>query len=271
MNDEETRVNDAIDEIDRRLQEDDPESALEAAESALEEFGEVPDLLALRGDALWALGEVRAASEDYARAAELLPDAADILAGLARIRFSLSDFAAARRWAEDALRIEERAEAFDVLSRLAEREGRLAEADRLAERASRIDVEAYPRPHRVREEEFLAAVEEAIDLLPDKFRAAIRDKNVAILVEPVPAVEVLVEEEPPFDPSILGLYRGVPLPDRSTGSQQMPDTIHLYRHNIERAAGDRESVVREIAITVYHELGHFFGFDEDELEELDLA
>ena len=90
-------------------------------------------------------------------------------------------------------------------------------------------------------------------------------------VEAVPAEAILLEEEPPFDPAILGLYRGIPLPERTSDSQREPDTIHLFLHNLERVTGSREELLREIAITVYHELGHFFGFDEEELEELDLG
>jgi len=265
------RIAEKIEAIEEKLDEGEAEEALRLADHAVREFPDAPDLLALRGDALWALGGVRAACEDYELAVEMLPDAADLLAGLARIRFSLGDFLGARRRAEEALKIEERAEALDVLSRLAERAGRLKDADRFAERAARADPEGFPRPFRIPEKDFLRAVEEAIDRLPERFRDAVREKNVAILVEPVPPEEILLEEEPPFDPSILGLYRGIPLPDREAGSQRVPDTIHLFRHNIERAAADRETLVEEIAITVYHELGHFFGLDEEDLDELDLG
>ncbi|MFH1679037.1 MAG: metallopeptidase family protein [Candidatus Eisenbacteria bacterium] len=270
MDEAERVILEKLDAIEGSLDGGDPEAALRLADEALADFPDVPDLLALRGDALWALGDVRGASEDYTLAVELLPDAGDLLAGLARIRFSLSDFLGARRSAKEALKHEERAEALDVLSRLAERAGRLDEANRLADRATRIDPEGFPRPFRLPEREFLRAVEEAIDRLPERFRAAVREKNVAVLVEPVPPDEILIEEDPPFDPAILGLYRGIPLPEREAASQQVPDTIHLFRHNLERVAADRATLVEEIAVTVYHELGHFFGLDEEELEDLDL-
>jgi len=258
-----------IEAIEEKLDEDRPEDALRLAEKGVREYPESADLLALGGDALWALGEVRGASDAYEKAVALVPDGADLLAGLARIRFSLCDFFGARRHAKDALRLEERPEAVDVLSRLAERSGRMEEADRLAARAHRID-SFYSIPHRIPEEEFRQVVEEAVDALPDRFRDAVRNKNVAILVEAIPAEAILLEEDPPFDPAILGLYRGIPLPERTSDSQREPDTIHLFRHNLERVAGSRQELLREIAITVYHELGHFFGFDEEELEELDL-
>ena len=109
-----------------------------------------------------------------------------------RICFSLCDFFGARRYAKEALRFEERAEAVDVLSRLAERSGRMDEADRLAARAHRID-SFYPIPYRITEGEFREIVEEAVELLPSRFREAVRERNVAILVEPVPAEEILLD------------------------------------------------------------------------------
>ncbi len=270
MKQDERIIDEMIETIEEKLSDDDPEGALRSATDALGEFPSVPDLLALRGDALWALGDVRGAGEMYEEAVKILPDAADLLAGLSRIRFALCDFFGARRYAMEALKFEERVEALDVLSRLADRSDRLDEADRLASRASLIDDEAYPTPRRIKEEEFRQAVEDAVEMLPERFRAAVREKNVAILVEPVPDEEILLEEEPPFDPALLGLYRGVPLPDRTTGNQEMPDTIHLFHHNLERVAVDREELVEEIAVTVFHELGHFFGLSEEDLEELDL-
>ena len=264
-------VDDWIEAIEVELDEGRAERAYDFTEEALRAYPDVADLLALRGDALWSLGDVRGANECYTRAVELLPDAPDLLAGLSRVRFSLCDFFSARRFAKEALRFEERVEAIDVLSRLAERGGRLDEADRQAARAARVDPEEYLPPFRIDEKEFHEVVEEAIRKLPSKFRREIETGNVAILVERVPAEEILLEDEPPFDPAILGLYRGVPLPERTSESPSMPDTIHLFQGNIERVAADREELLREIVITVYHELGHFFGLDEDELEELDLA
>ena len=264
------RVEDWIEEIEEKLEEGECNTALEMAENALDEYPDVADLLALQGDALWALGDILGANECYTYAVELLPDAADILAGLSRIRFALCDFFSARRFAKEALRFEERVEALDVLSRLAERGGRLDEADRLAARAALLDEDAFHVPYRIKEKEFHQVVEEAIESLPKKFHEVIAKKNVAILIDRIPAEDILMEEEPPFDPAILGLYRGIPLPDRTTDSDSRPDTIHLFQGNIERTVSDRKTLLNEIAITLYHELAHFFGFSEEDLEKLDL-
>lgn len=259
-----------IEMLEEYLDEGEYEKALRLTDKGLPGFPDCGELHALQGDAYWALGLVREAGRSYEQAVRLEPHDTDFLAALSRIRFSLCDFFGAHRYAKSSLKYETRAEALDVLSRLADRSGRLADADRYAAQANLVDDEAFPKPFRISPEEFAAAVEEAIDALPDRFRRAAREGNVAILAEPIPDESLLIEEEPPMDPSILGLYRGIPLPERSEGDLGEPDTIHLFQHNLERVAESRDELVHEIAITTYHELGHFFGLTEEELADLEL-
>ena len=65
--------------------------------------------------------------------------------------------------------------------------------------------------------------------------------------------------------TLLGLYQGVTLPDRGLDYSALPDRIVLYRLPILDMCGSREEVVREVRITVEHELGHYFGLEEDDL------
>jgi len=84
-------------------------------------------------------------------------------------------------------------------------------------------------------------------------------------------VEVFVEERPPADqPTLLGLYHGVPLAKRGTSySGALPDHITLYRMPIERLAhGSDERLRRIIARTVAHEVAHHFGISDDRLREI---
>jgi predicted Zn-dependent protease with MMP-like domain len=83
-------------------------------------------------------------------------------------------------------------------------------------------------------------------------------------------VAVVVEDENPEDPDLFGLYHGVPLPERGSGySGHLPDKISIYRLPLEDEFGhDVEELREEIRITVLHELAHYFGIDEDRLEEL---
>lgn len=105
-------------------------------------------------------------------------------------------------------------------------------------------------------EEFEKIVAEEIDRVPHEWKN--RLKNVAFLIE---------EESPGGEPELLGLYQGVPLTERGDGEGLvMPDTITLYRLPILRAAEedgiDPRIVVRE---TLWHEIGHYFGLDEEEI------
>jgi predicted Zn-dependent protease with MMP-like domain len=75
-----------------------------------------------------------------------------------------------------------------------------------------------------------------------------------------------------MDDSLFGLYEGVPLTERSQAySLVLPDKITIFRGPLERAFRSPAEIAREVRITVAHELGHHFGFDEDRLAELGLA
>ncbi len=99
-------------------------------------------------------------------------------------------------------------------------------------------------------------VRAALDSLPRQFRDALR--NVAIVVE----------DENPEDPDLFGLYEGVPLPEREAGEPLLPDRIAIYRRPLQEEFRDPDELREEIRITVLHELGHYFGLDEDRLAEL---
>lgn len=116
---------------------------------------------------------------------------------------------------------------------------------------------------------FERAVARAIDALPDDFRA--RLENVAFMVDPFPDDETLDEMacESPYD--LLGLYRGWPITERGTDYQgALPDTIHLYREPILAYCEDTgEDVVDCIVETVVHEVGHYYGLSDAEMEAIE--
>ena len=97
-------------------------------------------------------------------------------------------------------------------------------------------------------------VRAALDDLPPEIAVALED------------VAVVVEDEHPDEPDLFGWYNGLgPGRDR-TGA--LPDRIVIYRRPLERAFPDPEDLEREIRVTVLHEVGHFFGLDEDRIREL---
>ena len=117
-------------------------------------------------------------------------------------------------------------------------------------------------------EAFEKLVEEGFLLLPEKFRARIR--NVALLVEDEPSEEVRLQEKLGGDETLLGLYQGIPATARGDSygvGPTLPDTITLYQAPIEEAAReDGEDVRKVIAETIWHEYAHYFGMDEDEVQ-----
>jgi len=119
-------------------------------------------------------------------------------------------------------------------------------------------------PARIDRETFERWVGETVDALPPFFGDRI--DNVLFVVEDVPPPEV----ESDFGEMLLGLYQGVPLPERTVWQTVMqPDVITLYQRNIESICRDRDEVRRQIQETVLHEVGHYFGLDEDELERIE--
>jgi predicted Zn-dependent protease with MMP-like domain len=256
--------------IEAMLEDGHPEEALAMAERALESDPQSAELYSLAGWALWDLGDPEGAGDAYRKALEIEPDSPDLLIALAESRFALLDFAESERLARRALEEEKSPEACELLSRLAERRGDDTSADDFMAEAHRLEPDDFPIPYRVSATEFLAAADEALAKLPDQFIAAMKE-HLTLMVEPLPALELLEEEEPPLDPGILGLYTGVPLPERETtrASGSLPDHVYLFQRNIERMAEDHESLVREITITLYHEIGHFLGMSEEDLEEVD--
>ena len=113
---------------------------------------------------------------------------------------------------------------------------------------------------------FERLVQEAVEELPPAILDSL--ENVALLVEDWPSEEYLREAGESQPASLFGLYVGVPLPDRYGGLPPLPDTITLFQRPIEQACRSREEVVREVKITVVHEVGHFLGLGEEDLHRL---
>ena len=100
-------------------------------------------------------------------------------------------------------------------------------------------------------------VAEALDTIPPELTRAMDN------------VVVLVDDRNADDPSLLGLYEGVALTERTSDyGGVLPDRITIYREAILDVCADEDDVVDEVAVTVVHEVAHHFGIDEDRLSEL---
>ena len=111
---------------------------------------------------------------------------------------------------------------------------------------------------RARFEELVTA---ALDDVPEEL-AALVDNCV-----------VLVEDDPPADdPDLLGVYDGTPLTERGQGyTMALPDRITIFRNPTLDMCESEEEVVKEVRITVVHEIAHHFGIDDARLHDLGYA
>ena len=117
-------------------------------------------------------------------------------------------------------------------------------------------------------QEFTDLVDDALSRIPRRFRAAM--KNVAVIVEDEPPAHILPEMEIEPPDSLFGLYQGTPLPERGWAfGNALPDRISIYQRPIVEACADDEEIRDCVAETVIHEFGHYFGMDEDQIEEIE--
>ncbi len=120
----------------------------------------------------------------------------------------------------------------------------------------------------MRRDAFERLVVEAMALVPRRFRDEMR--NIAIVVEDEPSPELLEEMEIEPPDSLYGLYQGTPITERSWDQgNDLPDRITLYQIPIEEDCDDADDVRAVIGETLIHEIGHYFGLSEEEIEEIE--
>lgn len=114
---------------------------------------------------------------------------------------------------------------------------------------------------------FEQLVEEAIAEIPEPFQSRLADVEVVVEDEPSPELLREMGMHPRYD-TLFGLYQGVPLSERgATFGNALPDRITIYFRPLTRAFRTPSALRREIRRTVVHEIGHYFGLDEDQIEE----
>ncbi|HYF48558.1 MAG TPA: metallopeptidase family protein [Planctomycetota bacterium] len=112
---------------------------------------------------------------------------------------------------------------------------------------------------------FKQIARKAVRELPEMFHPHVDE--IAILVKRRPSRRMLRELEIPEDDDLFGLYEGPPLTERPLDSMEIPRVLLFYEPLLD-ACETEEELEREIRITVLHEIGHFFGLDEEQLEKL---
>ena len=116
--------------------------------------------------------------------------------------------------------------------------------------------------------QFERLVVEATALIPKRFRQEMQ--NLAIVIEDEPAPELLAELDIEPPDSLYGLYQGTPLTERTWGfGNSLPDKISLFQKPIEEDCEDADDIRAVIGETLIHEVGHYFGLSEEEIEEIE--
>jgi len=118
------------------------------------------------------------------------------------------------------------------------------------------------------ENEFEKLVEQGIEMIPEEIREKM--ENVEIVVEDLPNPEQLRKAGVPAGSSLFGLYQGVPKSKRGNYyANVLPDKITLFQRVIERHCRTPEAIKERVKRTVWHEIAHHFGFNEQEVRDLE--
>ena len=118
--------------------------------------------------------------------------------------------------------------------------------------------------------EFIRIVRRSLRDVPPPFREHL--EGIDIVVKRRPSAGDLEDAGLRPDESMYGFYRGIPLTERDSGYNLVaPDVIDIYQEPLEEDFEDVGELMKEIRATVLHELGHFFGIDDDRLDELGLG
>ncbi len=117
-------------------------------------------------------------------------------------------------------------------------------------------------------EAFEQLVADALSGIPRRFRDAMT--NIVISVEDEPSRALLREMEIEPPDTLFGLYQGTPLTERRWDhGNSLPDRILLFQGPHEREAEDEDDLIASIGETLIHEIGHYFGLSEEEIEEIE--
>jgi len=209
-----------------------PQQALARAELALAVLPEDPEALHERALSRFELTQLEGAALDFAR---------------------LVEDPVARASAHYHLGL--------ILERTA---GKELQAKAFIERARALSPVHFPPPVELSPEAFREAVSRAIAELPSDMRRDL--EGVPVAVEELPSDEDLLGGEPALSPMILGLYRGPPLGEPCDAQQVGPcRSVALYRRNLLRSTRSLDELLRQIRVTLLHEVGHLRGEDDHEL------
>ena len=259
-----------LDAAARLLDQGRPEEALDAL-AGLDAAD--PEVALLEAGARLDLADGEGCEDALARAAAgLAADEPDLLWLRAELDFRRWRLDAARAGFEALAAVEDSPLAEDRLARLAELAGDDAAAARHDARLARLDPAAAPLAETLDDDAFDAVLERAIAALPAVYREAL--EGAELVVAPLPEASLcLPGEELETPPDLLGLFVGASALERAEAGGNLVPTpiVYVFQRNLERAVSSVAELEEEARITLYHELGHLLGHDEEGVAEMGLA
>jgi predicted Zn-dependent protease with MMP-like domain len=225
---------------------DDLEGSLFLVRRAAKAGGEIGLYCAFEGQTLFELGSYAEAKRVLERGLAVDPDAAHTLYHLGLVLERLED--EGQEAGAIPVGIETSAQAFS--------------------RANSLEPQQFPMPVDLDDETFSAALDTAVANLPRSIRERI--EGVSLQIEDFPNLDLVRGER--ISPQTLGLFIGVPRTEALQTDQPLDlDRIMLFKKNLEKICHDEEDLIDQIQVTLRHEVGHYLGLDEDDLERLGLA
>lgn len=257
----------AIDRIYQALDDDEPERALRIALDQISRAGEEDPVLQFFAGKAWVeSGDPSRGLPYLKRATELDPEDREFRSELGFALLENGQTGEAAALARDLTRqAADFPDGHYLDGLIHELGGATSVADELYGIASRLDPEGYPPIRRLTSSRFEELVEVAAGGLPEPFRKHL--DQVAVTVEPLVPAHLVEEGAAALD--TLGLFTGTALDRRGETGVMMddPPRILLFQRNLERFSALAGDLQEQIAVTLYHELGHYLGMDEDDLDE----
>ena len=220
------------------------------------------DLAVLEAQALNDLGRSDEALERVDTALRIAPGRGDALHERGVALFDLSRFADAKVAFQKALGLQPQdAYTHQMLGLTLEQLGESKSADGELKKAMELAPHELSAPVLITVAEFQKEVDSVVAALPADRRAHV--KSIKVEIADLPDPVDLKAVQPPFPPTILGLYRG-PVGRAPAPGDEAPSIV-LYRKNLARAVKSRTELTEQIRDTLLHEIGHLEGLDEDDL------
>lgn len=246
----------------------DVDAALETVEAAFSFIDDEDDLIEaiyVKAQAQILRGDVDAAKESLGELSTSMIEDGDLALDFSELAMAVEDAEGALKWIAIAAKDEGlAADCAHAIGRVHEITGDRAKMIAAWQEARKLDLAGPPPATEISVDEVEKAAAEALAELPQKVRDKLQ--NVPILIEDVPSEELVADG---VDPRLLGLFQGTPMPDDGELAGTV-NNIHLFRTNLARACEDKEELLDEIRVTVLHETAHYFGLDEDDLQQMGL-